>query len=420
MSPSPEPPVTISETLTRVGMLASRAMPARRERLSAAEARRAALAAQGFGARAPRTLRGMLDRIALVQIDSVNVLVRAHYLPAFSRLGTYETGKLDRLAHRAPRRLFEYWGHEASLIRVDLQPLLRWRMARAANDAWGRMRRLQRDHPHLVDEVLAAVRERGPVAASALSDGRPKRSGWWEWSEVKTACEWLFWSGQITAARRAGFERLYDVPERVLPRAVVQAPTPDVADAQRGLVRVAARALGVAAERDLRDYFRLPAADARGRVSEMAAVWELVPVTVEGWREAAYLHPDARVPRRVEARALLGPFDPLLWERSRVERLFGVRFRLEIYVPAPKRVHGYYVLPFLLGDELVARVDLKADRAAGVLLVQNAHDEPGAPPETGEELRGELSRMARWLGLERVRVAGGPGPARARPRGRPA
>ena len=355
----------------------------------------------------------MFARLGLVQVDSVNVLARAHYLPAFSRLGDYDTARLDRLSQRAPRRLFEYWGHEASLIRVDLQPLLRWRMARAAKDAWGRMQRIQREHPHVVEEVLAAVRDRGPVAASALSDGRPKRSGWWEWSEIKTACEWLFWSGQITCARRVGFERLYDVPERVLPRAVAQAPTPDPADAQRELVRVASRALGIAAERDLRDYFRLPVIDARERVLELVEAGELQRVEVEGWREPAYLHPDARVPRRVNARALLGPFDPLLWERSRVERLFGLRFRLEIYVPAPKRVHGYYVLPFLLGDEIVARVDLKADRANGALLVQAAHEEPDAPPEAIPALRDELSRMARWLGLERVRVAGRQGPARA-------
>src|SRR4051812_23654675 len=233
-----------------------------RAQLSTDEARRVALAAQGFGPGAPKSLRGMFARLGLVQVDSVNVLVRAHYLPAFSRLGPYEVDRLDRLSQRSPRRLFEYWGHEASLIRVDLQPLLRWRMARAADDAWGRMRRLQREHPHLVEEVLAAVRERGPVSASALNDGRPRRSGWWEWSEVKTACEWLFWSGQITSARRAGFERLYDVPERVLPHEIVEALTPDPADAQRELVRVAARAPGVAAERPPRASFPPPGAAA--------------------------------------------------------------------------------------------------------------------------------------------------------------
>jgi hypothetical protein len=380
-------------------------MPARRERLSAAEARRLALAAQGFAA-AGRTLRSVVDRVALIQLDSVNVLVRAHYLPAFSRLGPYRTELLDRAAHRAPRRLFEYWGHEASLIRVELQPALRWRMARAADDAWAGVRRVQRDQPELVARVLDAIGERGPVAASELAGKRPRRSGpWWEWSDVKRACEWLFWSGQVTSARRRGFERLYDVPERVLPAAVVAAPTPPVDEAQRELVRVAARALGVAAERDLRDYFRLPVADARARVAELVEDGELVPVAVEGWRETAYVPPGVRVPRRVEASALVGPFDSLLWERSRVERLFGFRFRLEVYVPAPRRVHGYYVLPFLLGDRLVARVDLKADRQAGALLVRAAHAEPHAPPEAAAALRDEIDRMAVWLGLERTAVA---------------
>ena len=378
-----------------------------RERLSAAEARRVALAAQGFGPGAPRSLRGVLDRLSLVQIDSVNVLERAHYLPAFSRLGPYPRERLDRLAHDAPRRLFEYWGHEASLLRVELQPLLRWRMDRAADEAWGGMRRVNRDRPELVAQVLEAIRESGPVSASTLAtahdDGLPRRSGpWWDWSDVKRACEFLFWSGQITSARRRGFERLYDLPERVLPREVVAAPTPPVADAQRELVRLAARALGVAAERDLRDYFRLPAAETRDRVRELVEAGELFPVAVEGWRSPAYLDPGARVPRRIDARALIGPFDPLIWERSRTERLFGFRYRLEIYVPAPKRVHGYYVLPFLLGDRLVARVDLKSDRKAGALLVQATHLEDDAPPETREALAAELERMAGWLGLGAV------------------
>jgi uncharacterized protein len=388
--------------------------PARRpvERVSAAQARRIALAAQGFadppraGAPSGWAVRRLFDRVGVVQIDSVNVLQRAHYLPLFSRVGAYDTDLLDRAAHYAPRRLFEYWGHEASLIPVTLQPALRWRMDRAAHDAWGGMRRIQRDRPELVAQVLEEVRDGGPVAASeVLEHERPARSGpWWGWSDVKRAFEWLFWSGQITSARRRGFERLYDLPERVLPADVVAAPTPSLDEAQRTLLRVAARSLGVASESDLRDYFRLPAAEAKARVAELVEAGELLPVEVEGWRTPGYLDPGARVPRQVRARALVGPFDSLIWERPRVERLFGFRYRIEIYVPAPKRVHGYYVLPFLLGDRLVARVDLKSDRQGGALRVQAAHAEPDAPPGTAAELRAELESMARWLGLERLDI----------------
>jgi uncharacterized protein len=384
--------------------------PRSRTSLSAAEARRLALAAQGFadgrttGEPNGWALRRVLKRVGLLQIDSVNVLERAHYLPAFSRLGPYPRDLLDRASQRAPRRLFEYWGHEASLLPVDLHPLLRWRMERAAGDAWGGMRRIQRDRPELVARVLEQVAERGPVAASELAESEPRRSGpWWDWSDAKRAVEWLFWSGQVSAARRRRFERLYDLPERVLPPAVLAASTPPVAEAQRELVRVAARALGVAAERDLRDYFRLPAADAKARVAELVEAGELTPVAVEGWgRTRAYLAAGARIPRAIDARALVGPFDSLIWERSRVRRLFGFDYRLEIYVPKPKRRHGYYVLPFLLGDRLVARVDLKADRAASVLRAQQVHLEDDAPAETIAALAAELETMAAWLGLDRV------------------
>jgi uncharacterized protein YcaQ len=386
-----------------------------RDSLSLAQARRVALAAQGFadpqpaGAPSGWAVRRLFDRVGLVQIDSVNVLSRAHYLPLFSRVGPYDRALMDRGAHYAPRRLFEYWGHEASLIPVALQPLLRWRMERAHEDAWGGMRRIQRERPELVADVLAEVRERGPVAASELAvEEKPKRTGpWWDWSDVKRAIEFLFWSGQVTSARRRGFERLYDVPERVLPAEVIETPTPSVQEAQRGLLKVAARSMGVASERDLRDYFRLPAAEAKERIAELVEAGDLLPVTVDGWRNHAYLDPGARFPRRVDACAVLGPFDSLIWERDRVERLFGFRYRIEIYVPAEKRVHGYYVLPFLLGERLVARVDLKADRQAGVLRVQAAHAEEDAPPETAERLRERLEAMAGWLGLDHgLAVAG--------------
>jgi uncharacterized protein YcaQ len=382
---------------------------ANRVALSASEARRLTLAAQGFAD--PRRsaeptgwdLRRVLGRVGLIQIDSVNVLERAHYLPAFSRLGAYDRTALDRLSHRAPRRLFEYWGHEASLIPVETQPLLRWRMDQAHTDAWGGMRRIAEEKPELIESVLEEVRERGPIAASELSHERPRRSGpWWDWSDGKRALEFLFWSGRVSSARRRRFERLYDLTERVLPAKVLAAPTPDPHEAQRELLRIAARSFGVAAAADLRDYFRLTGAEAKPRIAELVEAGELIPVDVEGWgRTQGYLDPGARIPRRVDAQALLGPFDSVLWGRQRVQRLFDFEFRLEIYVPEPKRVHGYYVLPLLLGDELVARVDLKADRAAGRLLAKAVHLEPGAPAHTREALGEELDSLAGWLELER-------------------
>ncbi|MFZ0216366.1 MAG: crosslink repair DNA glycosylase YcaQ family protein [Candidatus Dormiibacterota bacterium] len=381
--------------------------------LSAAQARRIAIAAQGFGVRRPRGepgrpwLRRVLRHTALFQIDSVNVLVRAHYLPAFSRIGPYERTVLDRMAQRAPRELFEYWGHMASLLPVETQPLFRWRMERARGEAWGRIRRIIDERPGFVDWVLGEVRDRGPLGAGKLLQGRLPRTGsWWQWDDAKLALEWLFWSGQVTSAGRRGFERLYDLPERVLPPAVVAAPTPAPADARRELVRIAGRSLGIGTEADLRDYFRLGVADSRPAIADLVEAGELRRVTVEGWRQPAYLQRDARVGRPIDARALLVPFDPLVWERSRTERLFGMRYRIEIYVPAAQRVHGYYVLPFLMNEQLVARVDLKADRVAGALLVQAAHLEPGANAATVVEgLAVELRRLAGWLGLSELVLA---------------
>ena len=375
------------------------------QRISAAEARRVALAAQGLAtprgaAPGRRQLRALVARLGVIQIDSVNVLVRSHYLPAFSRLGGYDRDELDRLSHRAPRAVFEYWGHEASLLPVELHPLMRWRMARAGEHAWGRMRRIAREQPALVRRVLDAVAERGPIAASELETRAKRKAGWWEWSDAKTAIEWLFWSGQVASARRRGFERLYDLPERVIPPAILARPTPPEADAQRALVELAARALGIATEADLRDYFRLRPAPARAAIAALVEAGVLVPTAVEGWRNAAYLHAAARgAPVAPERAALLSPFDSLVWARARMT------FRLEIYVPPGKRVHGYYVLPMLLGDRLVARVDLKADRAAGALRVQAAHAERGvAKAAVAEALARELAALAAWLALPRVEI----------------
>ncbi|RZU32650.1 winged helix-turn-helix domain-containing protein [Blastococcus saxobsidens] len=383
------------------------------ERLPAALARRIALAAQGFAEPRPATaigtrqLRRLTDRLAVVQIDSVNVLSRSHYLPAFSRLGPYPRPSLDALSNQR-HELFEYWAHEASFLPARLHPFLRWRMAAADQEAWGSMTRVQRERPEYVAALLDRVRADGPLKASQLQEERPNRPGsMWNWHAGKAALEYLFFTGALTAtARTAGFERVYDLPERVLPRHALEASTPPRADAVRELVRTAARALGVATETDLRDYFRLSPADARTAIAELTDAGELQPVEVAGWGRPAYLDPAARRPRWIRAQALLSPFDSLVWERPRVERIFGFRYRLEIYTPAAKRVHGYYVLPFLLGDRLVARVDLKADRQAGVLRVQAAHAEEGVERSAvAAALAGELRLMAAWMDLGDVAVA---------------
>ncbi len=372
-----------------------------------------ALAAQGFADPRPagrvdrRHLRRVLGRVGLLQIDSVNVLARAHELPPFSRLGVYPRELLPRMAYR-DRELFEYWGHEASLLPIALYPLLRWRMERAASgEAWGGLVRFARERPDYIDTVEREVADRGPLRASDIAGERSRSGSWWGWDEAKRALEWLFWTGRVAVADRVNtFERLYDLPSRVLPAEALAAPVPPEDEAQRRLLLMAARSLAVGTARDLGDYFRIRIRDARARLAELVEAGALVPAQVEGWREDAFLHPEARLPRRVGARALLAPFDPLVWERSRVERLFGFHLRLELYVPAAQRRHGYYVLPFLLDERLVARVDLKADRGAGVLRVPAAHVEAhAAPAEVAGPLRAELDRMAAWLGLDDVVVA---------------
>lgn len=383
-----------------------------KDTLTAGEARRIAMAAQGFGGDreapvAKRQLTKLVDRLGVIQIDSVNVVSRTHYLPAFSRLGAYPREMLEDIAWSKTRPLFEYWAHEASLLPMASQPLFRWRMedAQAGVGVWKGVAKFLRERRDFVDRVRDEIADRGPMSASELEMGHKGQGGWWGWSEAKRAVECLFWAGELTTATRRGtFERVYGLPEKVIPKAVWALPTPDRADAQRQLYRIAARAMGVATSKDLRDYFRMPVDGAKDRIAELVEAGDLLPVTVKGWREPAYLDAGARRPRRIETTSLLSPFDNLIWFRERTERMFGVRYRIEIYVPAEKRQHGYYVLPFLEGDALTARVDLKSDRKAGVLIVQSAHAEPWASDETPVKLAHELKRMAGWLGLESVRV----------------
>jgi uncharacterized protein YcaQ len=383
-----------------------------KETIPLSMARRIALAAQGFADPRPtgtidrRHLNKVLSRIGLLQIDSVSVVVRAHYMPLFSRLGPYPRDLLDNAAGSRKRALFEYWAHEASFLPLETYPLMRWRMERAGQheEMYTGLAKWARQNEGLIDEIYQEVRARGPIAASDI-DGAKGSGGWWGWSDEKHAFEWLFWAGRITTASRRGFERLYDLPERVIPTHIYNAEIPSAPDAHRDLLRISARALGIATYSDLRDYFRLSPADMKGRIEELVEAGELLPVRVKGWTHQAWLHAGARIPRKVEARALLAPFDPLVWERARTERLFNFRYRIEIYTPAEKRQYGYYVLPFLLGDTIVARIDVKADRPAGILRVLAAYAEPGAPDHTAAALMEELRLMMSWLELDRIEIS---------------
>jgi uncharacterized protein YcaQ len=384
--------------------------------LSQAQARRIALAAQGFldpphEQPTLRTLGRTLGRTGVLQVDSVNVLQRAHYMPLYSRMGPYDVDLVRRASETRPRRMVEYWAHVQAYMPVDLWPFMRHRMARYRDGRhkwWGSV-----VTDELTEGLLLEISDRGASTARDLDDGLPrKKEHWgWNWSTTRRALDYLFMVGDVAVAgRNSQFEIRYDLPERVIPAEYLQAPTPTEHDAVKELVRRAARSHGVGTLRDLADYYRLRSVPGQSQtgaapvVAELVEEGELLPVTVEGVRRPAYLHRDARIPRRVGARALLSPFDPVVWERERTEALFDFHYRIEIYTPVDKRIHGYYVLPFLLGDRIVGRVDLKADRKTGLLLVRAAYAEPGAPDETAEELAAELERMAGWLGLHTVVV----------------
>ncbi len=379
--------------------------------LSRAQARRVALAAQGFldpphATPTLRTFDRTLARTGVLQVDSVNVLQRAHFMPLYSRMGAYDIGLLQRAATGRDRRVVEYWAHVQAFMPVDLWPAMRPRMDhyRARRGKWFTLE----EGDQLEVALMAEIAERGASTARELDDGLPRtKDHWgWNWSRTRQMLDHLFTTGDLAiAGRNSQFEIRYDLPERVLPASVLDAPALSVADAHRELVRRAARSHGVASAHCLADYYRIKVGEARVAIADLVDSGELEPVSVEGWRRPAYLHHEARQPRRIQARTLLSPFDPVVWERDRAEALFDFFYRIEIYTPAARRVHGYYALPFLLGDRIVARVDLKADRPTGRLRMQAAFAETGAPNDTAEQLAAELARLAGWLGLAEIVVA---------------
>ena len=382
--------------------------------LSAAQARRIALAAQGLAAPRPagpitgRAFRTLAARLGVLQLDSVNVFARAHYMPPYARLGAYDPTILDREAWGREPTLFEYWGRQASLIPLSMHPLWRWRMQAGREPDLRRKTGLSKFYAlrkGYVHEVLGEIRRRGPVTGGDFAPEGPRKSGWWEWSEGKLALEWLFRAGLVSVKTRRGFERVYDVTERVIPAAVLDAPTPAKADAQRELIRIAAGSLGVFDAADLADSFTLYVAEATERANELTEAGELEPVRVEGWRGKVWMVAGATLPRKLRAATILSPFDPLLRDRDRAHRLLGVRYKIGLYTPAAEREHGYYVYPFLLGEKIAARVDLKSDRKAGRLLVQATHLEAGADAdEVIPALAAELATAAAWQGLGDVAV----------------
>jgi uncharacterized protein len=377
-------------------------------RLDLAQVRRAHIAAQGLAEPRPaavdiRHLRKAMRTMGVLQIDSVNVVERAHQLTLFSRLGPYDPGLLWRSLR--DRELFEYWAHMASFVPIADWPLWKHRMEHHREHPWSRIHELRERAPGYVESILAQVEERGPLTPSELDEPGERKGPWWGWADGKYVLEWLFECGIVAVSDRRNFERHYDLAERVIPDAHRLAPTVPEEEVHRILLLRAAERMAVGSAKGLADYFRLPIIPARAAVDALAREGALVPVEVIGWDEPLFMHPQAKFPRSVEARALLNPFDPIVWFREHTERLYDFHYRIEIYTPAPKRIYGYYVFPFLLGDRLVARADLKADRKAGVLRVPGAFLEAGQEPKwVARELAAELGEMARWLGLGEVAV----------------
>jgi uncharacterized protein YcaQ len=378
--------------------------------VSPAAARRIALAAQGFARPRPdavgtRQLNLALERIGLLQLDSVNVLERSHYLPMFARLGAYDKALLDRLtfAKKAPYR--EYWAHEAALIPLEDWPLFGFRRQdyrdyySVANDPW------LAAHADTLAWLRAELAEKGPLPASKIERdaAAPRRGSWWDWDEVKRGLERMFRFGDVVSAGRTGFERTYALPEQVMPTEVYRREVPRE-EAVRTLMERAARAHGIGTLSDFADYYRLKTGDAKPALASLVDEGVVHEVSVPGWKKAAYLHRDARIPRRIETTALLSPFDPVVWERDRALRMFGFHYRIEIYTPAPKRVYGYYTLPVLVDDALVGRIDLKNDRKRGVLRVQSAWREEGVADAVAERIVPALRELAAWQGLGELEV----------------
>ncbi|HEX3089083.1 MAG TPA: crosslink repair DNA glycosylase YcaQ family protein [Ilumatobacteraceae bacterium] len=377
------------------------------EKVSLASARRIALGAQGFADPRPkgrvdrRHFRRVLDRMGLIQIDSVNVLVRSQELPLFARLGPHPRTMISDATKSG--ELFEYWVHEASHVDMAHYQLHRWKMM--LEHKWGRWWTLEERRPGYVDEVYRRIADDGPVVSGDLSERVEKKGPWWDWDDAKVALEHLFWKGRVSVTRRTDFARIYDLTERVIPAEVLARPDVPEAEARKQLLELAARHHGIASFTDLTDYHRQANQACKPLVAELVEEGTLREVEVEGWKKPAYVHHQARIPRRISACALLSPFDPIVWNRDRAMRLFGFHYRIEIYTPQPKRIYGYYVLPILWGDSIVGRLDMKSDRQGGALLIQGSFTEPGVPAGAlADDLAPELLAMAQWLGLDRVEV----------------